>query len=99
MQKKKKKTQHKIDSFVLMINRVEIILQTKKQQEIDFSDAPDRYKDPLMDTIMEDPVILPSSNIMDRSVIIRHLLNASTDPFNRQPLTEDMLRPGMRSLN
>jgi ubiquitin conjugation factor E4 B len=30
---------------------------------------------------------------MDRAVILRHLLNSSTDPFNRQPLTEDMLMP------
>lgn len=46
-----------------------------------------------MDTLMEDPVRLPSGNIMDRAVILRHLLNSSTDPFNRQPLTEDMLTP------
>lgn len=31
---------------------------------------------------------------MDRSVILRHLLNSATDPFNRQPLSEDQLRPG-----
>jgi ubiquitin conjugation factor E4 B len=43
---------------------------------------------------MEDPVILPSGKVMDRPVIIRHLLNSSTDPFNRQPLSEDMLKPG-----
>lgn len=47
-----------------------------------------------MDTLMEDPVILPSGKVMDRPVIIRHLLNSSTDPFNRQPLSEDMLKPG-----
>lgn len=44
-----------------------------------------------MDTLMTDPVILPSGNIMDRSIILRHLLNSPTDPFNRQPLTESML--------
>lgn len=50
--------------------------------------------DPLMDTLMTDPVILPSGNIMDRSIILRHLLNSPTDPFNRQPLTESMLESG-----
>lgn len=50
--------------------------------------------DPLMDTLMTDPVMLPSGNIMDRAIILRHLLNSSTDPFNRQPLTESMLQPG-----
>lgn len=48
--------------------------------------------DPLMDTLMDDPVLLPSGKIMDRSVIMRHLLNSNTDPFNRQPLSEDMLQ-------
>ena len=51
--------------------------------------------DPLMDTLMVDPVLLHSGKVMDRYVIIRHLLNSSTDPFSRQPLSEDMLLPGM----
>uniref|UniRef100_A0A1B0D2V6 Ubiquitin conjugation factor E4 B n=1 Tax=Phlebotomus papatasi TaxID=29031 RepID=A0A1B0D2V6_PHLPP len=65
---------------------------TNQQREDEFADAPDEFKDPLMDTLMSDPVILPSGAIMDRSIITRHLLNSSTDPFNRQPLTEDMLQ-------
>lgn len=43
---------------------------------------------------MEDPVLLPCGKVMDRAVIVRHLLNSSTDPFSRLPLSEDMLRPG-----
>ncbi|KAF9407851.1 Ubiquitin conjugation factor E4 [Entomortierella beljakovae] len=36
---------------------------------------------------MEDPVLLPTSNIsIDRSTIKSHLLSDSTDPFNRKPL-------------
>ena len=53
------------------------------------------FLDPLMATLMSDPVLLPTSgNIMDRHVITRHLLNSSTDPFNRQALSLDMLEPG-----
>lgn len=49
---------------------------------------------------MDDPVTLPSSGkVMDRSVIICHLLNSETDPFNRQPLCEDNLTPGNFLLN
>ena len=51
-------------------------------------------KDPLMATLMVDPVLLPSGNIMDRAVIERHLLNSQTDPFSRAPLSSDMLEPG-----
>ena len=44
---------------------------------------------------MTDPVHLPTSGtIMDRAVITRHLLNSSTDPFNRSPLSMDQLVPG-----
>ena len=51
------------------------------------------FPDPIMDTIMTDPVHLPSGIIVDRPVIVRHLLNSSQDPFNRQNLTIDMLQP------
>ena len=59
----------------------------------DDSDIPEEFKDPLMETVMEEPVKLPSGMIMDKSVIMRHLLNSATDPYSRQPLTEDMLVP------
>ncbi|XP_025203698.1 ubiquitin conjugation factor E4 B isoform X1 [Melanaphis sacchari] len=77
----------------LAIKANEVSIQNIKK-EVDFNDAPDEFRDPLMDTLMDDPVTLPSSGkVMDRSVIIRHLLNSQTDPFNRQPLSEDDLTP------
>lgn len=66
-----------------------------QQSEDECADAPDEFKDPLMDTLMSDPVILPSGTSMDRAIITRHLLNSNTDPFNRQILTEDMLIPNV----
>lgn len=49
-----------------------------------------------MDTLMSDPVKLPSSgNVVDRHIIMRHLLNSQTDPFNRTPLTSEQLIPGL----
>uniref|UniRef100_A0A669AX04 Ubiquitin conjugation factor E4 B n=1 Tax=Oreochromis niloticus TaxID=8128 RepID=A0A669AX04_ORENI len=80
-----------IEKFKLLLEKVEEIVAKNSQSEMDYSDAPDEFKDPLMDTLMTDPVMLPSGNIMDRSIILRHLLNSPTDPFNRQPLTENML--------
>ncbi|KAK2825446.1 hypothetical protein Q7C36_019373 [Tachysurus vachellii] len=80
-----------IEKFKLLSEKVEEIVARNSQSEMDYSDAPDEFKDPLMDTLMTDPVQLPSGNIMDRSIILRHLLNSPTDPFNRQPLTESML--------
>ncbi|XP_012681583.2 ubiquitin conjugation factor E4 B isoform X1 [Clupea harengus] len=80
-----------IEKFKLLSDKVEEIVAKNSQSEMDYSDAPDEFKDPLMDTLMSDPVILPSGCIMDRSIILRHLLNSPTDPFNRQQLTESML--------
>uniref|UniRef100_A0A3P8V9A7 Ubiquitin conjugation factor E4 B n=1 Tax=Cynoglossus semilaevis TaxID=244447 RepID=A0A3P8V9A7_CYNSE len=82
-----------IEKFKLLLEKVEEIVARNSQSEMDYSDAPDEFKDPLMDTLMTDPVLLPSGKIMDRSIILRHLLNSNTDPFNRQPLTESMLEP------
>lgn len=89
------KTQTEIEQFQLLADKVEMIVEQKDQFDLDFGDAPEEYRDPLMDTLMIDPVCLPTSGkIMDRSIILRHLLNSSSDPFNRQPLTEDKLIDG-----
>ncbi|KAG1219343.1 hypothetical protein G6F68_021434 [Rhizopus microsporus] len=43
---------------------------------------------------MEDPVLLPTSSvIVDRSTIRAHLLGDTRDPFNRMPLSMDMVQP------
>lgn len=53
------------------------------------------YPDPLMYTLMRDPVKLPSSKTtIDRSTIKAHLLSDSHDPFNRSPLKIEDVTPG-----
>lgn len=88
------KTPVEIERFKALADKAYQILLNNQKSDDWMSDAPDEFKDPLMDTLMNDPVLLPSGQVMDRAVIMRHLLNSSTDPFNRQPLTEDMLQPG-----
>ncbi|KAK4692897.1 ubiquitin conjugation factor E4 B, partial [Lecanoromycetidae sp. Uapishka_2] len=63
------------------------------QAEEDLGEIPDEFLDPLMYTLMEDPVILPTSKTsIDRSTIRSHLLSDPNDPFNRAPLKiEDVL--------
>lgn len=57
-------------------------------------DAPDEFLDPLMYTVIVDPVTLPTSGtVMDRAIIEQHLLNDPTDPFNRKPLKATELVP------
>lgn len=58
------------------------------------AEAPDHFLDPIMSTLMLDPVTLPSSKqTVDRSTIARHLLSDQTDPFNRAPLSMDQVIP------
>lgn len=72
---------------------VEIAAIQKKDEDQILSDVPDEFLDPIMSTLMVDPVILPSSKIsIDRQTIARHLLSDQTDPFNRSPLTMDMVK-------
>ena len=55
-------------------------------------EVPEEFLDPIMRTLMLDPVRLPTSgHTMDRSVIMRHLLTERMDPFNRAELTPEML--------
>lgn len=66
----------------------------EEEEEQDLEDAPDEFQDPLMATLMRDPVVLPSSKLtVDRSTIRSHLLSDPTDPFNRVPLKIEEVVP------
>ncbi|ETN80141.1 u-box domain protein [Necator americanus] len=82
-----------IERFRALAEKVETLYNNKAAQEMELEDAPEEFKDPVMATLMEDPVRLPSGHIMDRKHIMRHLLSSQTNPFNRAPLTEDELEP------
>ncbi|XP_065176709.1 ubiquitin conjugation factor E4 B-like [Sycon ciliatum] len=87
------KTEEQVQKFSTFGDRVhELYIRNVNMEQLT-ADAPSDFRDPIMDTLMEDPVILPSGLRVDRGVISRHLLNESTDPFNRQPLTLDKLVP------
>ncbi|XP_076290726.1 ubiquitination factor E4B isoform X1 [Lasioglossum baleicum] len=87
------KTTTEIERFIALAERAAVIARDNRARDQDYGDAPEEFRDPLMDTLMEEPVKLPSGIVMDKAVIIRHLLNSATDPFSRQPLSEDMLMP------
>lgn len=82
------------DFFKTSLNFTSAFIVANQQSCDEYADAPEEFRDPLMDTLMVDPVMLPSGKIMDKPVILRHLLNSNTDPFSRQPLREDQLVPG-----
>lgn len=83
-----------IVAFGFLADKIKSHADRQQQEEEVYLDAPDEFLDPIMSTLMLDPVLLPSSNVtVDRSTIARHLLSDQTDPFNRSPLTMDQIRP------
>ncbi len=72
-----------------------IARQEDEAAEADLGEIPDEFLDPLMYTLMDDPVRLPVSKIViDRSTIRSHLLSDPHDPFNRVPLKIEDVEPG-----
>lgn len=72
----------------------EELMQEEKAAEKSLGDIPDDFLDPVMGTLMTDPVRLPTSRkVMDRVVIHKILLNQKRDPFNRMFLSPEMLEP------
>lgn len=61
------------DHFYLVL--IQNIAAEQKAIDAAYDDAPDEYLDPITSTLMNDPVMLPSSRqIIDRLTIARHLL-------------------------
>uniref|UniRef100_A0A5S6QIK5 Ubiquitin conjugation factor E4 B n=1 Tax=Trichuris muris TaxID=70415 RepID=A0A5S6QIK5_TRIMR len=89
------KSNSKVEQLRLLAQKAHAVWKKRKQEDMVFSDVPSDFMDPVMGTLMRDPVKLPSGSIMDRTVITRHLLNTQTDPFTRQPLNENMLEPAV----
>eukprot|EP00188_Purpureofilum_apyrenoidigerum_P005009 Plantae.Rhodophyta-Purpureofilum_apyrenoidigerum.ctg6129.p1 GENE.Plantae.Rhodophyta-Purpureofilum_apyrenoidigerum.ctg6129~~Plantae.Rhodophyta-Purpureofilum_apyrenoidigerum.ctg6129.p1 ORF type:complete len:696 (+),score=141.57 Plantae.Rhodophyta-Purpureofilum_apyrenoidigerum.ctg6129:410-2497(+) len=85
---------NELEEFKKLLQDVENEAAMDEQDEDMLGDVPDEFLDPIMSTLMTDPVILPTSNeTMDRQHIERHLLNQPADPFNRMALTLDQLIP------
>jgi ubiquitin conjugation factor E4 B len=68
--------------------------KTRKQfVSLSEDDVPPEFLDQIVFTVMEDPVLLPNGEHVDRKTIKEHLLNDPTNPFTREPLTMDQVKP------
>lgn len=96
MQRRVLKSPEEIKVWNKLVERFATAKQEDDDAEAELGEIPDDFLDPLMFTLMEDPVILPiSKTIMDRSTIRSHLLSDPHDPFNRVPLVIEDVLPGM----
>ncbi|KAF8862296.1 hypothetical protein BDZ45DRAFT_616996 [Acephala macrosclerotiorum] len=87
------KAPEEISAWETLKKKFQTVKDLDDQDEEDLGEIPDEYADPLLATVMTDPVILPISRmVLDRSTIRGHLLSDQTDPFNRSPLKiEDVI--------
>ncbi|CAK9304140.1 unnamed protein product [Gordionus sp. m RMFG-2023] len=77
----------------IVAQKVKNFAVEQEQEDELMADAPDEFLDPIMNTLMINPVILPTSGkVVDRSTIARHLLSDQNDPFNRLPLALEMVK-------
>ena len=61
-----------LHQFALKVTEAANKLET---METTMGDVPEEFLDPLLGTVMNDPVILPNSQItLDRTTLVRHLL-------------------------
>lgn len=74
------------EQLTLFVGKIQGIMELEKSRED--IEIPDEFCDPIMQTLIETPVLLPETNIfMERDVICRHLLSEETNPFNRDRLS------------
>ncbi|XP_063624083.1 ubiquitin conjugation factor E4 A [Cydia splendana] len=82
-----------IGSLQEVAQRVATLAEQRQRDEEILANAPEEFLDPIMSTLMLDPVTLPSSRTtIDRTTIARHLLSDQSDPFNRSPLSMDQVK-------
>lgn len=90
------KSNEEMTAWQALKDKFKLQKEVDDQAEEDLGEIPDEFLDPLMATLMEDPVILPSSKqTIDKSTIRSHLLSDPTDPFNRQPMKIEDVVPDL----
>ncbi|KAI9886767.1 MAG: Aminolevulinate dehydratase [Watsoniomyces obsoletus] len=90
------KSSEELAAWGRLAERIKQAKEADDQEEADLGEIPEDFLDPVMFSLMEDPVILPTSNVsVDRSTIRSHLLSDPNDPFNRVPLAIEDVKPNV----
>lgn len=63
------------EDIIAVDTAVKNVMHHQRKRDIPLDDIPEEFLDPLMNTMMSDPVVLPGSKkVLDRATISRHLL-------------------------
>ena len=74
------KSEDEINRLTAFVANVDKAIKSDVAEEEELGDIPDEFLDPLLYTLMEEPVILPSNTTVDLSTIRAHLLSDQHDP-------------------
>jgi len=75
-----------------LIIKEELINKLKNINIIDLTDIPNDFLDPILCSIINDPVMIPNVDlIFDKSSILGHLYNEKNNPYTREYLDENIL--------
>jgi len=85
--------EERLQVFERLVKELKEMSLERQNEDTLYDDAPDEFLDPLMGTLMKNPVVLPSSKtVIDYITIKKHLMNDQHDPFNRDALKlEDVI--------
>ena len=83
----------KAEEFEVFVIKCNQAFEENNIRDTYLDDAPDEFFDRLFWILMQDPVLLPSNNVTDLSMIKKHLLNDPTDPYTREPSKIENVNP------
>ena len=78
-----------IQIFNKLLKEIDNNLET--EDTFEKIDIPDEFSDPILQTLITDPVELPNNIIISRSTIFQHLMSSNENPFDRTELTIEIL--------
>ncbi|TGZ80428.1 hypothetical protein EX30DRAFT_396422 [Ascodesmis nigricans] len=88
------KSKEDIEAMKKLAEDVAEAKRIEDEGELELGEIPGEFCDPLLATLMTDPVILPTSGVtVDRQTIKSILLSDAKDPFNRSPLKIEEVLP------
>ena len=93
MQSGNEETSIQLMETISALDYYRIEKEKKDLEKEEMIDDPDEFLDPLLSTVIEHPVVIPTSKplVADKFTISEWLLTTPNDPFNKQPLTFDQV--------
>lgn len=84
-------TQHELNEFTAQV--ADEYKRSRESYDIDEDEIPEEFQDGITFALMENPVVLPNGSRVDMTTIKQLLLDNPINPFTREPLTIEEVKP------